>query len=481
MSTKLRSTCSRRDFLDFSVGGLGAAALMHLLGKDAVAGSKIDQAADSFPNFRPRAERVIHVCLVGGYSQVDSFDYKPALESLHGKSIPGNEKPETFFGSEGLLRQSDWKFKQRGESGLWISELFPHLATVADHLTIINSMVSDTANHTPATFQQLTGFQANGFPSLGSWLSYGLGNESDELPAFVVLPDARSVPSGGAANWSNGFLPAEHQGTIFRGGNEPVRNLFADSPISETAETDARQLLASLNKRHSEQRAASDLLRARIRAFELAARMQTSIPETFRFGDETEATKDAYGLGIEHCDDFASRCLLARRLLERGVRYVQVYSGGCFGGAPRHGWDSHEDCPNDHAREAKRIDQPLAALIRDLHVRGMLDNTLVLFTTEFGRTPFAQGPAGQLGTGRDHNPEGFTCWMAGGGSKPGIVYGSTDEIGWKSSENIVTWPDLHATVLHLLGIDHERLTFYHNGIERRLTNVHGHVVGEVIG
>ena len=469
---------SRRAFLRYGSAAVSTAALWTLLDGDR----SLARGADTNHgrHFSPRAQRIIHVCLVGGYSQVDSFDYKPELQRLHGKSIPGNERPDTFFGSAGLLCKSHWTFRPRGESGLPISDLFPHLATVADELTIVNSMVSDTANHTPATFQQLTGFQSNGFPSVGSWVSYGLGNETDSLPTFVVLPDARSLPSGGAANWSSGFLPAEHQGTLFRGGKEPLRDLFAATPVSPSAERAGLQVLAQLNRKHASKRSDNDLLIARMRAYELAARMQISVPEAVDFRGETAATNAAYGLAAEPTRDFGERCLLARRLLERGVRFIQLYSGGAFGGKPRHGWDSHENCQVGHEREALRIDRPLAALIRDLRQRGMLDDTLILFTTEFGRTPFANAPAGVLAMGRDHNPEGFTIWMAGGGLRRGIAYGRTDEIGWKSAENRVTWPDLHATVLHLLGLDHERLTFYHNGIERRLTNVHGHVLRDLL-
>ena len=471
---------TRRNFLDFSVSGLQSAALMTLLNSDTGRASEAGRSRAVFRTIPARAKRVIHICLVGGYSQVDSFDYKPKLDALHNRSIPGNGRPDTFFGSAGLLCKSHWTFRQRGESGLWISDLFPHLAAVADQLTIINSMVSDTENHTPATFQQLTGFQANGFPSLGSWLSYGLGNESDALPTFIVLPDARSLPSGGAANWSNGFLPAEHQGTLFHGGRDPIRELFAAERIPAAAERDARRLLQQINRKHADQRASNDVLQARIRSYELAARMQTSVPEAVDFSDETAATQQMYGLGQAHTDDCARRCLLSRRLVERGVRFVQIFSGGAFGGQPRHGWDSHENCRADHAREARMIDQPISALIQDLHQRGMLDDTLVVFTTEFGRTPFAHAPAGVMALGRDHNPEGFTTWLAGSGLKAGCAYGHTDDIGWKAVENPVTWPDLHATLLHLLGIDHERLTFYHNGIERRLTNVHGQPIWPIL-
>jgi hypothetical protein len=467
---------TRRDFLDFSLRGLGGAALLHLLAKDNVHAA---QPRTPLPHFPANAKRAVHICLVGGFSHVDTFDYKPELRKLHGKDIPDTVKPDTFFGSLGLMRQNEWEFHRRGQSGLWISDLFPHLATVADELTVIRSMHSESANHQPAMFLQNSGFGANGFPSLGSWLSYGLGNDSESLPTFVVLPDARSLPNSGAANWTSGFLPAQHQGTLFGSGRNPVRNLFAETEISEQSEKEARALLQTINRKHLERRG-DDLLKARIRAYELSARMQTTVPETIDFSDESAATREQYGLGQKETDSCGRRCLLARRLLERGVRFVQIYSGGAFGGKPRHGWDGHENNYVNHTREAKMIDQPVAAFLGDLRQRGMLDDTLILFTSEFGRTPFTQAGAGKLGKGRDHNPEGFTTWLAGAGLKHGITYGATDEVGWKAAENPVSWPDFHSTVLHLLGLDHERVTFYHNGIERRLTNVHGHVMKEIL-
>lgn len=466
---------NRRDVFRFAVGGLSSTALWTLLQRDA-SGNDFCSRKQQRP---PPARRVIHFCLPGGYSQVDTFDFKPELVRLHGGAIPGNDQPETFFGSAGLLCQPYWKFQRRGESGLWVSDLFPHLAQVADHLTMIHSMVADSANHTPASFQQLSGFQANGFPAMGSWLSYGLGNESDDLPTFVVLPDGRSLPSGGSANWSAGFLPAQHQGVRLRGGSSPISDLFPAESIDPATETASRKLLVQLDRRHQIGRESNSLLSARLAAYELAARMQTSVPEATDLSQESQHTLDAYGIDDERTADMARRCLTARRLVERGVRFVQLFAGGCFGGEPRHGWDSHEDCRTDHQREADRVDRPIAALIQDLHQRGLLHETLVLLTTEFGRTPFANAPQGQMGLGRDHNPEGFTVWMAGGGTRPGFAYGATDEIGWKAVENPVTWPDFHATVLHLLGIDHTRLTYYHNGIERRLTNVHGQVIHAV--
>jgi uncharacterized protein (DUF1501 family) len=306
-----------------------------------------------------------------------------------------------------------------------------------------------------------------------------MGSETENLPAYVVIPDTRGLPAGGSINWSNGFLPARHQGVIIRSQGTPVDDLTPATPIAESTELASRDLLATLNRQHAERRGSEDALEARIRSYELAARMQLAVPEVADLAQETADLQDSYGLNKDETRDFGRSCLLARRLLERGVRFVQLYSGGAFG-SPRINWDGHEDMRENHGQEAGRIDQPVAALLRDLRQRGMLEDTLVLFTSEFGRTPFTQSAADVLGIGRDHNAPGFTVWMAGGGAKPGITYGSTDEVGWKAADNPVHWHDFHATVLHLLGIDHTKLTFYHNGIERRLTNVHGHVIRELI-
>jgi hypothetical protein len=470
----------RRDFLSWVGHGLGSAALAHLLLHDgAVSAAPVPgEASDPPPHHPAKAKRAVHICLCGGLSHLDSFDYKPALEKHHGQPLPGTEKPETFFGQVGPLRKSDWSFKQHGKSGLWISELFPHLAGVADELTVIRSMRADSANHTPATFQQNTGFRLNGFPVLGSWLSYGLGSLTDELPAYVVLPDVRGLPAGSTINWSNGFLPARHQGVPLRAKGQPIEDLTPAKPIDADTERDSRDLLAAMNRKHQEGRDA-DVLTARVRSYELAARMQLAVPQVTDLSGETAATKTAYGLDGKETADFGRSCLLARRLLERGVRFVQLFSGGSFG-SPRINWDGHEDMKANHGQEAARIDQPVAALVHDLRRRGLLDETLVLFTTEFGRTPFTQSAAKVLGTGRDHNMYGFSVWLAGAGLKPGLAYGATDDVGWKAVDDVVSWYDFHATVLHLLGIDHERLTFYHNGIRRRLTNVHGEVVKGIL-
>jgi hypothetical protein len=472
---------TRREFLDFSTASLTGTALAALLLRDkpAQAAKVPSSAKDAPPHHPPRARRVIHICLCGGMSHLDSFDYKPELAKFHGKSLQAKEKPETFFNKVGLIRKNDWAFRQHGKSGLWVSELFPHLAKVADELTVIRSMVAESANHTPATFEENTGFRLNGFPVMGSWVSYGLGCETDELPSYVVLPDARGFPAAGTINWSNGFLPAQHQGVAFQSKGPPIRDLFPAREVPADREQASRDLLAAINGRHLARSGGGDALVARMRSYELAARMQLAVPRITDLSQETAATRSLYGLDDKETADFGNRCLISRRLLEQGVRFVQLFSGGSFG-SPRINWDGHEDVRKNHTREAARVDQPIAALLKDLRQRGMLDDTLVLFTTEFGRTPFAQSAANIVGTGRDHNMYGFSIWMAGAGLKGGMAYGRTDDIGWKAVENPVHWHDYHATVLHLLGVDHQRLTFYHNGIQRRLTNVHGEVIREIL-
>ncbi len=464
---------SRRDFFSWSARGLGAAALLHLLGRDA-------PAAGVKPHFEPKAKRVIHVCLIGGLSHVDSFDPKPELGKKHGQSLNSKETPDIFFGQVGRLRQADWTFKSRGKSGLPVSDLFPHLAERADDLTVIRSMTADSANHTPAFYLQNSGFQFSGFPSVGAWASYGLGAEADDLPAYVVLPDPRGLPNGGAATWGSGFLPGEHQGVVFGTGDKPVRDLFPAAKVSKEAEADGRELLRLLNERHRDRSGDDPLPAARLRAYELAAKMQLSVPAVADLSKETADTSKLYGLDDTTTAPFGRNCLLARRLLERGVRFVQLFSGGPIAGSPRVSWDAHEDVTANHTAEAARIDRPVAGMLADLKQRGLMKDTLVLFTTEFGRTPFAQSAADQVGAGRDHNKYGFSVWLAGAGLKPGIAYGSTDDIGWKAAENPVAWHDFHATLLHLLGLDHEKLTHYHNGIHRRLTNVHGEVIRGIL-
>jgi hypothetical protein len=476
----INSPISRRECFQWASTGIGGSAFLSLLMRDGVvqADAVPGEASDPAPHFAPKAKRVIHVVACGGVSQVDSFDYKPELAKYHGKSLDANEKPDVFFGRVGLLRKNDWEFRQRGQNGLWVSELFPHLAEVADELTVVRSMFAETSNHTPATFQESTGFRLNGFPVIGAWTSFGLGAVTDDLPAYVVIPDPRGVPAGGSINWTNGFLPARHQGVTIRSQGTPIDDIFPARSIHKAEEIASSELLAKLNQLHRRDRG-DDVLAARMRSYELAAKMQRTVPEVTNLDRESRATHELYGIDGTPSTDFGRACLLSRRLLESGVRFVQLFSGGAFG-SPRINWDGHENMRQNHGQEALRVDRPLAGLLRDLRQRGMLDDTLVLFTSEFGRTPFTQSAADVVGEGRDHNQYGFSIWMAGAGLKHGFAYGATDEIGMRAVENPVHWHDLHATVLHLLGIDHERLSFYHNGIRRRLTDVSGRVLKEIL-
>ncbi|MEM7232059.1 MAG: DUF1501 domain-containing protein, partial [Planctomycetota bacterium] len=422
---------SRREFLGWTAGGLTAAAMASLGQREAFA--SLPSGSLPAPHFAPRARRAVHICLCGGLSHLDSFDYKPELQRYHGKPLPSKEHPETFFNQIGLLKKNDYAFHRRGASGLWVSELFPHLATVADELCVIKSMVAQSANHTPATFQENTGFQLNGFPVMGSWISFGLGTETEDLPSFVVFPDSRGYPAGGTINWSNGFLSSRHQGIAFEAKGSPIPDLFPAKDIPKAEESEGRTLLAALNRSHLSRRGSDDALVARMKSYELAARMQLTVPDVADLSQEKEATRAAYGVGGGETNDFGRNCLMTRRLLERGVRFVQLFSGGSFG-SPRINWDGHEDVVRNHNREAKRVDQPVAALLKDLRERGMLDDTLVIFTSEFGRTPFAQSRKGTIGKGRDHNMYGFSGWLAGGGTRGGFAYGTTDDIGWKAAE-----------------------------------------------
>ena len=469
---------SRRDLLGQFATGLGGMALLALLAREGAAAAVKGEADDPPPHHPPKAKRAIQIFLQGGLSQVDSFDPKPELERLHGKSVPGDEKPVAFMGKVGLLHKAHFAFAQRGQSGLWVSDLFPQIATVADELTVIRSMWSGTGNHTPATYEANSGFRTLGFPAAGTWISYGLGCEVDNLPAFVVLPDSRSLPTGGSNNWSAGFLPARHQGVMFRTSGPAVRDLRPASGVSEATQAARYAAIAELNRRHLAERGRDDALESRLRSYELAARMQLSIPEATDLAQETAATHALYGTDQKDSADFGRGCLLARRLIERGVRFVQLWSGAAFGTEVH--WDAHGSVPTNHRRESAKIDRPVAGLLCDLRQRGLLDDTLVIFNTEFGRTPYAESAGDKAGPGRDHNADAFSVWLAGAGLKHGLAYGTSDDIGWKAAENPVDVHDFHATILHLLGIDHTRLTFYHNGIRRRLTNVHGRVLKDIL-
>jgi len=472
---EINTNNSRRDFINHSSQSIALTALAGLLAQDNLAATTVKSSP-----VRSKAKKVVQISLVGGLSHLDSFDYKPELASFHGKTLKTDKPPDTFFGQVGLIRKNDWDFKPRGKSGLFISNLFPNIANRADDLTLIRSMVADSANHTPALFFENSGFGSNGFPSMGSWLSYGLGSENQNLPIYVVLPDGRGEPNGCASNWSNGFLPASHQGVVFQSGDKPLNNLYPTKIRSVSEEKDSLHFLDQMNQEHLAQFSGDTNLAARIKSHEMLARLQLSVPEATSIASEPKHIQNLYGLHTPTTHDCARRCILARRLLERGVRFVQIYSGGPIAGNPRASWDAHENVFKNHSIEAEKIDQPIAALLLDLKQRGMLDDTLVLFTTEFGRTPFAQSSAGSIGPGRDHNKYAFSIWMAGAGLKNGFSYGESDPIGWKVVNKPTQWHDFHATVLHLLGIDHEQLTFYHNGIQRRLTNVHGKVIHDIL-
>ncbi len=451
-------------------GGLAGIALAHLLARD-----KALAAPAPGRHFPAKAKHAIFIFLPGGISQIDTFDYKPELARQHGKQTKGPNKITPFFGKPGTIMESPWKFRPHGKSGKWVSNMVPHLAELADELAFVHSMTARSNSHMPAMLQMATGFIFQGFPSVGSWVSYGLGAENENLPAFVVLPDPRGVPPGGVALWGNGFLPAAYHGVIFGDRRMPIADIAPARALRPEQQAASYDLLTELNEEHLKQHPGDEQLVGRIKAYELAARMQVSAPEVTDISGESESTREMYGLNDAVTRDYGYNCLLTRRLIERGVRCVQLFNGGHFG-KPRINWDAHEDLVGNHSKLALGMDRPTAALIRDLKLRGLLDETVVVWTTEFGRLPITQG----LGEGgRDHNPEGYTSFLAGAGLKRGFSLGATDELGCRA-ENPVTVYDIHATVLHLLGIDHTKLTFYHNGLQRRLTDVHGHVLHELL-
>jgi hypothetical protein len=472
----------RRSFLWQSGGGLGGIALAHLLGVDGLLAAGPSEGVRERPrhgglHHPARAKRVVQLFMSGAASQVDTFDYKPALIARNGQKFDPGGKVELFQSSPGAVMASPWSWKQHGQCGKYVSGLVPHLAGCVDDMAFLPAMIAKSNVHGPATFLQNTGFALPGFPSMGAWVSYGLGSENEDLPAFVALPDARGFAPNGPANWGAGFLPATFQGTTVRAGTKnPIYDLFPPegTGITPESERDGLALLNMLNREHQSTREGDSRLDARISTYELAARLQLSAPEVLDLAGESRATKSLYGLDESITEDFGRNCLIARRLLERGVRFVQVWSGA-DNGFPRRNWDSHEDLARDHAVMARSMDKPAAALLIDLKSRGLLDDTIVIWTTEFGRMPCSQG-----GKGRDHNPFTFTSWLAGGGIRGGITHGASDEWSYKAVEHPTYCYDLHATVLHLLGIDHTRLTFRHNGIDRRLTDVHGHVIREIL-
>lgn len=472
----------RRRFLGSVGGGFAGMALSALLA-DANRAKAGDEnhasSAKPFPQFPPKAKQVVQIFVSGAMSQIDTFDYKPELAKYDGKEFEPGGKVELFESIPGKVRANYWPFKQHGECGRWVSSLFPHLADCVDEICFIHSMNSKSNVHGPALFMMNSGFILPGFPSMGSWVTYGLGTENKNLPAFVVLPDPRGFPMNGPINWGTGFLPATYQGTALatRQSMPPIHNLFPspDRGLSQEAERDTFDFLKTLNAEHARQRPGDSELEARINSYELAARLQLSAPEAVDISEESEAVHRLYGLNDPVTASTGRQCLLARRLIERGVRFVQVWSGALNAGFPRQNWDGHEDMVSNHGREAKRFDQPVAALLKDLKAQGLLDETLVICTSEFGRMCCSQG-----GKGRDHNPFAFTSWLAGVGIKGGTAYGESDDFAYKTVKDPVYCYDLHATALHLLGIDHTKLTYHHNGIDRRLTDVHGHVIHDIL-
>jgi uncharacterized protein (DUF1501 family) len=464
----------RRDFLGQAGGGFGALAMAAWLGRESAADERRDWRAGL--HHPARVKRVIQLFMNGGSSPMDTFDYKPELERLHGQMLGPKEKPEGFTAPAGAVMKSPFTFQRHGETGRWVSSVFPHQATHVDELAFLMAMASKTNVHGPASYMMNTGFILPGFPCMGAWISYALGSLSDNLPDFVVLPDPRGLPYNQKANFSAGFLPAKHQGTLVNAASpQPVPDLFADPSktfAQGAAHDETLALLRRFNVAYAAARPGDTQLEGRIAAGELAAKMQLSAPEAFDFAQETAATQAAYGLDQPSTEDFGRRCLLARRLIERGTRFVQVWSGPQ--GAVNN-WDNHGNIQTELPPIALSVDRPIGALLTDLRERGLLADTLVIWTTEFGRTPFAQGSLG-----RDHNGGTFVTWLAGAGIRAGATYGRSDELGYQAAEGKTYCYDLHATILHLLGIDHERLTFRTGGIDRRLTDVHGHVIAEVL-
>jgi hypothetical protein len=469
--------CDRREFLWRFGGGLGGIAAAQLLARDAAAATWPASNPDLNGVHHPaKARRVIQLFLNGGVSQMDTFDYKPALERFHGQMLGPKEKPEGFTAEVGAVMKSPFSFQQYGQSGRWVSSVFPHLATCVDDLAFLMAVASKTNVHGPASYMMNTGFVLPGFPCMGAWISYALGNLTDDLPTFVVLPDGRGLPYNQRGNFSAGFLPAKHQGTLIDASSpQPIPNLFARDSyrfVTPAADRDGMALLQKINRQHALQDPGDSRIEARIASYELAARMQLSAPEAFDLSRESDSTRRAYGLDQPVTKDFGRRCLLAARLVERGVRFVQVWSGPQ--GAVNN-WDNHASIEKELPPMAASVDLPIAALLADLRSRGLLQDTLVVCSTEFGRTPFAQGS-----TGRDHNGGTSVTWLAGAGLKAGAAHGESDELGYQAVQGKTYCYDLHATLLYLLGIDHTRLTFRHAGIDRRLTDVHGHVIREIL-
>lgn len=469
----------RRDFLSSVGGGFTGLALTHLLVRDAAADAPRPRPELNGGIHHPaKVKRVIQLFMNGGVSPMDTWDYKPDLTKLHGQNLGSKTKIEGATGMQGALMKSPFEFQQHGQCGKWVSSVFPEQAKFVDEMAFLQAMTGRSNVHGQNAYLMNNGFLLPGFPCMGAWISYALGSLSDNLPGFIVLPDARGLPYNGRGCFTAGFLPAVHQGTVIKADSpQPIPDLFASESFAHAtrgADAEGLALLNQLNRAHVAQHPGDSRLAARVAGYELAAKMQMSAPEAFDVMREPESARKAYGLDSpdKATADFAKRCLLATRLIERGVRFVQVWSGP--EGAVNN-WDNHGDIPKQLPPMAASVDRPIAALLQDLRQRGLAEDTLVVWATEFGRTPFSQGSLG-----RDHNCGSFVSWLWGAGIKPGITHGVSDEIGYQAAEDITTGYDLHATILHLLGIDHERLSVRTNGVDRRLTDVHGHVVKPVL-
>ncbi len=491
LSENLLNALSRRSLLAKAGCGLGMLGLTGLLNDEgmlgaasaaeALSGRSLNPLAPREPHFPGKAKHVIWIFINGGPSPADTWNYRPELTKWNGKSIrefdPDFKNTTGFFkDAVGNLMQSPFKFEPRGECGKMVPEIFPHLGKHVDKMAFIRSGFTESNNHSPALFAINTGIARMGFPCVGSWVTYGLGSESKNLPAFVVMsdPKGRGLPKGHAANWSAGFLPGVFQGTHLKPQGDPIDNLYRPADMTDQTQRTQLDLLKQLNELHREEHAADSEFAARIESFELAYRMQAAAPEAIDLASEPKHIQDLYGIGDEQCDHFAKQCLVARRMVERGVRFVQIYSGGMEN---QRSWDGHNDIDGNHRQFAGETDKPVAALLGDLAERGLLNETLVIWCGEFGRLPIAQ-TGGK--PGRDHNPHLLCAWLAGGGIKGGTDYGESDEIGYRAEVNRVHLNDLHATILHLLGLNHEKLTYKYNGRQFRLTDVAGHIIKDIL-
>ena len=473
---------SRREFLWRYGGGLGGIALAQLLGRhDLLAAPARPQPRADLNggiHHRAKVKRIVQLFMNGGASQMDLFDYKPELIKRHGQKFdPGDgSRVEAATSEPGNLMKCPFEWQQHGQSGRWVSSVMPHLATCVDDIAFLMAMASKTNVHGPGSYMMNTGFLLPGFPCFGAWVSYALGNLTDNLPTFVVIPDPKGLPYNQKGNFSSGFLPVAHQGTIINASSPtPIADLFPPATakfITRQSEQDGLALLNKLNREHLARSPGDSRLEGRIASYELAAKMQLSAPDVLDLTGETDATRKLYGLDEKTTEDFGRRCLIGRRMLERGVRFVQIWSGA---GGPTGNWDNHADIPKELPAMTNSTDKPIAGLLKDLKSRGLFEDTLIVWSTEFGRMPFTQGA-----TGRDHNGGTFVSWLAGAGVQGGVAHGESDEWSWRAKAGKTYCYDLHATILHLLGIDHEKLTFRHNGSDRRLTDVHGQVIKEIL-